>query len=111
MSKKLLSVVAGLSMFALAGAASADEPMQLTSAQMDGITAAGPKCVVCKRHFFKKRYFSEANANAFASAFGSNAFAATETFADTGHGFAIAGSSSFSQSSGYIKKRRVCKVC
>jgi len=41
MSKKLVSILVGASMFAVVGAANAGEPTKLTADQMDGITAAG----------------------------------------------------------------------
>jgi hypothetical protein len=37
----MLSVIAGASLLALAGAANASEPITLTSAQLDGVTAGG----------------------------------------------------------------------
>ena len=41
--KKMLSLIAGISVLALAGAASAGEPVSLTNAQMDVVTAGGSK--------------------------------------------------------------------
>jgi len=59
MTKKQLSFVAGAALLALAGTAYAEQPMQLTDKQMDGVTAG-----------------ATALANAAAAAFG-------ELFADT----------------------------
>ena len=40
---KMLSLIAGIAVLALAGAASAGGPVSLTNAQMDGVTAGGSK--------------------------------------------------------------------
>jgi hypothetical protein len=42
----MLSVLAGASLLALAGAANASEPVTLTSAELDGVTA-GSGCRIC----------------------------------------------------------------
>lgn len=80
---RMLSILAGASLLALAGAANAGEPVTLSGVQMDGVTAGG--CRVC--------YTNTATAWADASARGKYTDTFTETYAE-----AIAGKSSTSSS-------------
>ncbi|MGH6946702.1 MAG: hypothetical protein ACREDZ_05190 [Kiloniellales bacterium] len=101
MASKFLSVVAGLSMFAVAGVASAGEPTKLTAAQMDGITAAGGThfdTFIRKQVFETKQVFLDifknvdsnvrvrnnlATAEGSADAFGSNSLSEVSVFSQT----------------------------
>lgn len=120
MSRKLLSVVAGLSMFAVVGAASADEPTKLTADQMDGITAAGnafisatafitkfknvntrirlDKFANVRAFVFVRGYLADAEAFANCNGFGCTAetltFADTDPFGVNNHGVPTATSAS-----------------
>lgn len=101
MPSKFLSVVAGLSLFAVAGVASADEPTKLTTGQMDGITAAGGThfdTSIFKQVFETKQVFLDvfknvysnvqvrnnlATAEGSADAFGSNSLSEVSVFSQT----------------------------
>lgn len=101
MSSRILSLLAGVSLLALAGAASADEPVTLSDAQMDGVSAGGGvqfgSVVVSDLDIDKAIDVlivrnvngtitisgNLASAEASASAFGNNTFVATEAFAQT----------------------------
>lgn len=101
MPKMLLSVVAGLSMFTVAGVAGAGEPTKLTAAQMDGITAAGGTffdTFIRKQVFETKQVFLNiaknvnsnvgvrgnlATAEGSADAFGANSLSEVSVFSQT----------------------------
>lgn len=75
MTNKLFSLVAGAALLALAGAAQAGQPLQLSDRQMDGVTAGGT-----------------ALADAVSVTFGevlSDTASQTSTNVDTVHKFAI----------------------
>jgi hypothetical protein len=111
MTSKFLSLVAGVSALALAGAASAAEPMQLTDTQLDGVTAGTyvkPVAVTSYKNlvgytnnFIKGVtivYGNGADATAGADAYGWNtityttAYAATTPYSSTSYSGASAGS-------------------
>ena len=135
MSRKFLSILVGASMFAVAGAASAEEPTKLTADQMDGVTAAGFAFVSATGfvHKFKDvntrirldklaRVHADvrirgylADAEAFANCNGFGCTAETLTFADADpagiNNFGIPTATSASQSLAASNGFRFCTVC
>lgn len=101
MSSKIMPMLVGASLLALAGAAGADEPVTLSAAQLDGVSAGGgvnfnvaiDKSVYIDRNFdlnVDKNVSvtvvisgNLATAEASADAFGDNTLAETIAFAQT----------------------------
>jgi hypothetical protein len=84
MTTKLLPLFAGAALLAGVGAANAGEPMTLTDAQMDDVTAGGSfEFVQFKFAFFDVESFvfgNSATAQADAAAFGFDTHSQTHTF-------------------------------
>lgn len=101
---RMLSVIAGASFLALAGAANAAEPITLTTAQLDGVTAGGRFFTHYQNIFVANTSLSfvsltgnAAVAEAEAGAYGSNTLTKTSTGTLTTSGSSLSGS--FSSSS------------